>query len=149
MLIRLGKWEEAQGINAKILQLDPANEQARIREAALLRESLGEFESAIALLKDLLRTSQDKASVHFQLGLSYRDTANLVEAERHFTLAAQLNPENVEPHANLMLLARYQFNRGDFESTLQILKNYEVMQPLTMEGVLLRGVSYESLSMHA
>ncbi len=149
VLIRLGKWEEVQGINAKILQLDPANEQARIREAALLRESLGEFESAIALLKDLLHTSQDKASVHFQLGLSYRKTANLVEAERHFTLAAQLNPENVELHANLMLLARCQFNRGDFESTLQILKSYEVTQPLTMEGVLLRGVSYESLSMHA
>jgi tetratricopeptide (TPR) repeat protein len=284
VLILLGKREEAQGVNAKILQLDPANEQARIRKAALLRDSSGEFESAIALLKDLLHASQDKASVHFQLGLSYRDTANLVEAERHFKLAAQLNPanwenwfqlantqnsiagngpqpeaissyrqagevallqpvssqryaaalinakefelarqflitsldrypENIDLHANLgltyfslsqnsaaidaykrvlsidenrkdarcnlvlafmadaryaeaisclehsakedldqcelMLLARCQFNQGDFESTLRILQNYEATQPLTVEGVLLRGVSYESLSMLA
>ena len=219
VLIRLGRWEEAQSLNAKILQLDPENEQARIRKAAILRDSSGEFESAIALLKDLLHTSHDKASVHFQLGLSYRDTANLVQAERHFKLAAQLNPanwenwfqlasaqnsiagdgphpevistyrragevallqpvssqrygaalinakefelarqflitslekypENIELHANLMLFARCQFNRGDFESTLQILQTYEATQPLTMEGVLLRGVSYESLSMH-
>ncbi len=90
--------ENALSYLKKAVELDPSNSSA-IRNLAQTYYDLGNTDESIATYEKAIKTTLDskaKADLHFNLGVLYNQVEDFVQAEDHFLLALDLNPEDVE-----------------------------------------------------
>lgn len=90
--------ENALSYLQKAVELDPSNSSA-IRNLAQTYYDLGNTDESIATYEKAIKTTLDskaKADLHFNLGVLYNQVEDFVQAEDHFLLALDLNPEDVE-----------------------------------------------------
>lgn len=80
--------------------LDPKNIEARINlSSTLLRQ--GKFEDVIAILIEALDLGLNAPAVHLNLGVAFKATGDLTNAQAAYRNALSLNPDLPEAHYNL------------------------------------------------
>jgi chemotaxis protein methyltransferase CheR len=95
-----GRFNEARKWGEKALDHDPLRSEIHYT-LALVHETHGELQEAIHRLKKVIYLDPNFILAHFGLFHLYERTGNLIEAERHRTLAvhlaSKLSPDAVLP----------------------------------------------------
>lgn len=88
---------------------------------------IGEYDSAIVEFEKVLRLSSDYfPSVYINLGLAYEHKNDFVKAKDYYSLATEIDPENVLAHNNLACVC---LKIGETQLALQHLKIVSNLAP--------------------
>ncbi|MCM8795120.1 MAG: tetratricopeptide repeat protein [Candidatus Omnitrophica bacterium] len=101
---------------------------------AVMREGLGDLDSAIKEYKNALRLDYQSPRIHLSLGTAYLKKNNLSPAITELGLAGKFDPQAVEPHAILALIYSLQ-NKSQLASKEyeDALKNATKFQPKNVQ----------------
>jgi len=91
---------------------------------------------AISFLESAVRSNPDAPVAHYQLGLSYAGTGNLLGAEREWRTTVRLRPSHLEAHKELATLA---LQRNDMDLLDQSASAWLHFAPAAPQGYLMRG----------
>ncbi|VAX13198.1 hypothetical protein MNBD_GAMMA24-259 [hydrothermal vent metagenome] len=101
-------------------------------QAAILCQKAGKLDAARSYYMKSLENEANQPVVHFNLGITYLQEDNLLEAEKCFQQTVALNPEHAAAHANLAYALRMQkkFDRAQvhYDHALRLLPdNLEIL----------------------
>src|SRR5207249_882606 len=100
------------------IELDPQDPLARHELAAMLMDE-GDYRSAIALLKEVVRLEPESYEGWLDLGISYAQKGFYQEAERCYGKARDLNPDDVLLNYNVAALYSLWDKRAEALSALR------------------------------
>lgn len=89
----------------------------KLNNQAILLASDGSYQEAIACFKRAIVIDKENSLLWYNLGVTYRDAGNLVEAEKSLATAFMISPENMdieETYATICLMQK------DLESVREI-----------------------------
>lgn len=89
----------------------------KLNNQAILLASDGSYQEAIACFKRAIVIDKENSLLWYNLGVTYRDSGNLVEAEKSLATAFMISPENMdieETYATICLMQK------DLESVREI-----------------------------
>ena len=89
----------------------------KLNNQAILLASDGSYQEAIACFKRAIVIDKENSLLWYNLGVTYRDAGNLVEAEKSLSTAFMISPENMdieETYATICLMQK------DLESVREI-----------------------------
>ncbi len=106
----------------KALALDPSLVLARLYIADMAIDNR-DFETVVSTLEPTLAIAADNPAVHLNLGIGYRGTGRLEEAQKSYEKALELKPNDPAPYLNLaVLLGDY---LKDYDQALGMLETYQ------------------------
>ncbi|KZN30365.1 hypothetical protein N480_05285 [Pseudoalteromonas luteoviolacea S2607] len=100
-LYQTGRYSHFVGVMAKVMQKSPSFESG-YKFLAHSYRSLKQHTNAINLLRQALAYHSDKASIHNQLGILYREIGELEQASVCFKSALEIKPDFSEASYNLV-----------------------------------------------
>src|SRR5882724_2621600 len=137
LLIQDRQLDKALMLDAEILKRNSNDAEALVLKGQALNLQQKPAGAATSL-ETAVRSNPDDAVGHFQLGISYAMTSNLLGAEREWREAARLRPSMLEVQRSLAKLA---FQRGDMELLEQCASQLLKFAPTSPEGYLLHGTA--------
>jgi Flp pilus assembly protein TadD len=132
ILVRAGRWSEAEPLLNKTVAAQPENENALSTLGLIAWQYRHDLNKAIELFSKALAAHPDldgfSASVHNNLGGVYGDQGDYHSAIAQYKLAVAISPQDPEYHTNLanVLGATKQYDeaRSEAELALRIAPNY-------------------------
>ena len=109
----------------------------KLNNQAILLASDGSYQEAIACFKRAIVIDKENSLLWYNLGVTYRDAGNLVEAEKSLATAFMISPENMdieETYATICLMQK------DLESVREICVEGRDYNPLHSHLFNLLGV---------
>lgn len=88
-------WAEARDAYRRAAKLEPQNELWPLHAAIAVRQ-LGDFESCLGALRQLIEKHPDFAPAQYRLGQAYLESGELSAASEAFAKVTQLQPESPE-----------------------------------------------------
>lgn len=113
---------QARGELERALELDPDLVLARLYVADLAIEDR-DYERVVSTLEPTLAVTGDDPAVHMNLGIGYRGTGRLEEAQKAYDKALELDPSNPDPYLNIAVIVGDHLK--DYDRALGILDTYE------------------------
>jgi len=95
-----GRWQAAEEIYRRILQVDPAHPDA-LHFLGVLAHQKGQPQTAIEHIGQAIRSKADDSVVHNNLGEAFRAAGKLPEAIDCYRRALEFQPDYAEAHNNL------------------------------------------------
>lgn len=127
-----GSHDAALRAYEEFLQRQPEDEPANFALVELASK-LERVELVIRYAREYLRRFDKDPEVLSALGQAYVDTNDLRRADRAFRDAAQMEPDEVDHHLNVLMLALYRGNDKEFDSYVDRLHSHD---PELAEAVL-------------
>lgn len=137
----LGAKRRALDLYAEIVELDPANLDARATLGNMLAE-LGEHAAAIEQFRRLVEAHPEHADSWFNLGYLHEQREQLDEAERAFRRAAELNPQHDRAWYGLALAL---IRRDRLPEAIEALKKNIKLQPFSPYGYYQLAMTHHHL----
>ncbi|MCT0210724.1 MULTISPECIES: tetratricopeptide repeat protein [Synechococcales] len=128
-------FEQAALANAVCLSASPNCAQLWLEQACCLME-LGDMTQTIAACDEVLKLEPENFNAYFTRGNAFRNTGNLVEAERSMQSAVTLNPEFADALVNLAI---YKRDQGLLDEAIGMFKqaiSLNTTHPEGWEGLL-------------
>ncbi|WP_161939929.1 tetratricopeptide repeat protein [Dissulfuribacter thermophilus] len=123
--------KDAIEVLEKALDKAPGNTQALFFLGNIYME-IKQYDKAIDVLeRSLKEETQNSFMIHYYLGRLYFDSNKLVDAERHFKKAVQLNPNMVDAYYGLALIYK---KRGDVEDAIGAFDTYLHRRPQDLKA---------------
>jgi tetratricopeptide (TPR) repeat protein len=97
---KLGKLELADEIYSRLLEADPSNYQLLCLRGSIA-QALNQHNRAIDFFQRADAVVKDNYDVHLELGISYSATGDLLQANQHYSKAAELRPASIDPLVNI------------------------------------------------
>jgi tetratricopeptide (TPR) repeat protein len=107
----MGRLDDARAMYEKVLELDPHSRDAKVNLANVLRE-MGEYERAMALIKEIHVEFGPSAQMFYNMALIYLNMGKGTEGEQFLLQALETNPRHT---LSLLTLAESAFKKGDIE----------------------------------
>lgn len=89
----------------------------KLNNQAILLASDGSYQEAIACFKRAIVIDKENSLLWYNLGVTYRDAGNLVEAEKSLATAFMISPENMDIEETYATIC---FMQKDLESVREI-----------------------------
>jgi Flp pilus assembly protein TadD len=100
--------------------------ERKLTETSYYSDARGQLDSAIAAVQSLLTEYPNDSWAHNNLGVMYETTGHTAEAERSYSRAAALEPENILPWGNIYTL---RIGAGRFDSAAATLRELQTRFP--------------------
>ncbi len=146
VLVRQGKFEEAQGKFEEAVDLLEMNRQ-KVKDKQALDNALinmypaaGQYEKAIDLLNNTLKQPQNqerRLQIRMQIANAYIKLEDYVSAENQFHLIQKLRPHNVTVQRNLVFCLSKQ---GRYDEAIQLLNRIQNLSPDAKTTELLEAI---------
>ena len=141
VLVRQGKKGEAADLNAKILQQDPNNNDAKAQAASLMLEK-GDVKKALAELQASVTRNPNNAFLRFQLGRAYSINGQLEQARQEFQKSIDLNPRYLQARLGMLQL---QITRGEFDAAVKSADDVLMLDRTNGSALIMRAAALMGL----
>lgn len=116
------RYEEALAEYRGILQLDAMNSMGNLGLGILLLKNNGDIEEAIRALQNALKANGDLYEARVELGKALMKIDRTEESIEHFNKAAELKPDNPEPHFQLSIAYKKLGKKAEADEQAAIVK---------------------------
>ena len=114
--LKEGKFQEAERLYSKILQIYPAHPEANHYLGVTLY-ILGKLKEAEIRFKKSIELKPDYTEAYYNLGITLQKLNKLVEAEESYKKALALKPDYVDAHNNLGITLQKLFKHEEAEAS--------------------------------
>ncbi len=136
LLIR-NRIDDAAKLNDEILEANPKDTEGLTAQGQILNRR-GKPADAIRSLEAALKNEPDNPQARYNLGIAFRLTGNIGQAQKEWREAVRLRPQMSDAYRQLASVAQ---QSGDAESMREIGDNLIQSSPWSAEGYILRATA--------